>query len=215
MSGEHIRTELLHDRADGLLGGEEAARIAAHLAACPACAAEAESIARLRQRVADLPASVDPGVDLRPGIRALRAQRTRGNRAPLAAAAVLVLAAAGLAAALLLRADGVAPAGVPETAAAPADAAEVALALDAAYDRAGDELKARVSFSATGRGAEAARLVAADVAAVERALGESRAALRQDPGSAVLRELVLSAHRQRMDVLRRAAELAAEMEGVS
>lgn len=215
MTAGHIRAELLHDLADGLLGPEDGARVDAHLAACRACADEADAIRRLRAATAALPGSIDPGTDLRPGIRALHVRPARLARVRLAAAAVLVLAAAGTLAVVALRGAGPDQPALAEGAAGGRDAAEVVLALDSAYERAGDELKARVSFAATGPGEEAARLVAADVAAVEGALARSRAALRADPASPVLRELVLAAHRQRLDVLRRAAALAAEMEVAS
>lgn len=165
----------------------------------------------LRAALERLPRSVDPGEDLRPGIRALRERRRRAGmpagapRRVLAAAAVLV-AAAGVTLALVVARSGAGEA--PEGAA-------VVLALDAEYDRAGDELKARVAESADRLDPAAMRLLFEDLGTVEAALAEAREALRRDPVSPLLGELVMAAHRQRMDVLRRATDLASGSEEAS
>lgn len=232
MMERHPTPARIHDWADGLLEPGEAARLEDHLEACPACAAEAAALRDLRGVLGSLPTTLDPGEDLRPGIRELRHARAnapgQGARsartlrdlpgAALAAAAVVVLAL-GTAAILVLRGAGPGgPAGgspVAEAASRPGvddPAAAVVLALDREYERAGEELKARMERGTAALGARASRLLAAEIAAVEAALETTRAALREDPGSPVLRELVLVAHRQRMDVLRRAVALATEME---
>lgn len=76
MSCERIET-LLHDHVDGLLEDEERCRVEAHLRDCDACSTEAEALERLKRRVAELPASVEPPRDLWPGIAARLRPRAR------------------------------------------------------------------------------------------------------------------------------------------
>jgi hypothetical protein len=181
---------------------------------------EVEAVRRLRSAAAALPAALDPGVDLRAGIRSgigarsgirprrgIRAHGVSGERRRVAwlAAAALALAAIPTALAVdwLVGGEG------------EATTAETVLTLDREYARAARDLTATLAAERSGLPPEAARLFEGSLGAVEKALAESRAALREDPGSAVLRELVLAMHRQRLDVLRQAAELAAESEGRS
>lgn len=159
--------------------------------------------------VSRLPREIDPGVDLRPAIRAeirRRSAARRRMRTVLPLAAAMVLALAGVLGLALARGGGepVAP-----TVTGGAGPAETVLALDREYDRAAAELR-RALASAGALPPTAERLVAGSLGTVERALAESRRALREDPSSPVLRELVLATHRQRLDVLRQAAALAAE-----
>lgn len=236
MSGEHLSTAVVHDHAEGLLDARAAAGAERHLAECPACAAEVEAVRALRADAAGLPRSVEPGADLRTAIRAERDRRAghpaggagrpaaapgrarrprRGTRA--AAAAVVVVGVPSLLALGWWLGGGPGTAGGPASgmAGGAAPPAETVLTLDREYGRAAEELTASVTAGRDALSPEAFRLVRSNLDAVERALAESREALLEDPASAVLRELVLSAHRQRLDVLRQAAALASEGGGRS
>lgn len=218
MNREHVRADLLNDYAEALLDPVAADHVAAHVALCPRCAAEVESIRALRAAAGSLPPSLDPGVDLRPAIRARRARGpragdrqlpgTRGTRF-VAAAAVLVLGLASAPAVVRLL-DG-RGAGEGPVAELPRGTPTV-LVLDREYARAAEELRARLELATPRMAPDAARLLRTNMSAVDRALAESRAALREDPASPVLRELVMATHRQRLEVLRQAAALAAESE---
>lgn len=208
MTEKHVPEALLHDWVEGLLEPEAAARVRGHVAGCPECAAEADAIRELRAALAALPPSLEPGRDLRPGVRSPGVTTAMGPLPRLAAAAVVVVAAGVLAVIGIRTAGGGADGTGAAAASDESPAAAVMVALDREYERAGEELKARVS---AGRLApETARLFGAQLETVEAALAASRAAMREDPSSPVVRELVLSAHRQRLEVLRQAAELAAE-----
>jgi len=216
MSSEHPTEHRLNDYAEDLLPPEETVAVAAHLAICERCAAEIEAIRTLRSRLASMPAERRPGVDLRPGIVAAmaepepRARRIveRGWRVPAAAAAaVLVLATV----AIVSRLAGPADPAPPTAVAVPADGATHAfMALDAEYGRASRELREALDAEAARLGPAVGELVRENLAVVDRALEESRAALAEDPASGLARELVLAAHRQRLDVLRQAAALVTE-----
>ncbi|MBW3554632.1 MAG: zf-HC2 domain-containing protein [Gemmatimonadetes bacterium] len=224
MSERHMPADLLHDHIDGLLDATAERAVVEHLARCPECAAEADALRALRTEAGTLPASLDPGVDLRPAIRAEVARRTEARRAAepagwerrlpgrgrLAAAAVLVVCAGALTTVLVRGMEE--GAGAEMAAAAAGDAETTVLALDREYARAADELRTSVDAATARLPAGTARLLRGNVAAVERALAESRTALLQDPSSPVLRELVLTAHRRRLDVLRQAAAIAAYTE---
>ena len=214
MTSDHLSEWQRNEYAEDLLPAEAREAAAAHLATCPACAAEVDAVRTLRSRLAALPRSVDPGVDLRPGIRS----RVRGesgtsgargdrSRAPLAAAAAVALVAGAAAVALLVDRGGDDVVG----GAAGADpAARAVLALDREYGRAAGELRRALESGDVRLDPTTARLVRESLAVVDRAVEESRAALAEDPASPVARELVLAAHRQRLDVLRRATTLAAD-----
>lgn len=80
--------------------------------------------------------------------------------------------------------------------------------LDAEYARATDELLAAFREERDRLGDGTVRMIEENILTVDRALRQSRQALSTDPRSPVLRELVLDAHRQRLDVVRRAAAVA-------
>jgi anti-sigma factor RsiW len=66
---EHPDETLIDARAEDLLDGAERARIDAHLAGCERCSAEVERQRALIAGLRALPKTVEPDVDLRPGIR--------------------------------------------------------------------------------------------------------------------------------------------------
>ena len=94
--------DLLSARLDDELDAELVGGIDAHLAACPACAAEHDEVAWARAAVRALPQLEPPGGALRPAVAALAppprrppADRVR-PRQLLAAAAAVAAAAAGM-----------------------------------------------------------------------------------------------------------------------
>lgn len=219
MTSLHLSESQLNDYAEDLLGTEEREAAATHVAACPTCAAQVEAIRSLRDELATLPTRLDPRVDLRPGIRSrvhgrttahgpIRETAQRRLPSPLAAAAAVVLVAAAAATALLVgRGDGgTGGAAVVAT----DDAGRAFLALDREYGRAASELRRTLESGDGGLDPGTASLLRESLSIVDRAVAESRAAMAEDPSSPVVRDLVLAAHRQRLDVLRRATALATE-----
>ena len=223
MMKRHPPEDRLNDLVDGLLEPATEAEVTRHLASCAECTAEVDSLRRLRASAAALSRTVDPRVDLRPAIRRETARRAAGRRrvrpaagrvrplspALLAAAAAAVVAVSLLALALSRGWDVNGPATAPLVSSEPE---ATILALDREYGRAAAELRATLDAATEGLAPGTARLVWTNVHAVDRALAESRRALLEDPTSPVLRELVLAAHRQRLEVLRQAAALAADDE---
>ncbi|MFQ5679032.1 MAG: anti-sigma factor family protein [Gemmatimonadota bacterium] len=66
----HLTPDALNGYVDGLLAPEAARRVEAHLAECRSCRLEAEATRSLLSDLADLPKSLVPERNLRPGIRA-------------------------------------------------------------------------------------------------------------------------------------------------
>lgn len=216
---EHVRDDRLNDYVDDLLCREERAEIERHLIACVDCRAE---VARLRNLVADigaLPLGVAPGRDLLAGINAridagapaaapLRSRSVRHLSA--AAAAVLVLGGAvalGYILGVQERADvATAPA---QQDASPAATARTVAAVDAQYADAAAELERLLAQNRATLRPETVRIIEESLAVIDRALEEARAALRDDPGNPMLEQILRANHEQKLDLLRRAAQVGA------
>lgn len=190
--------------AAGLLDPAQARQVEDHLAGCAECRADAEASRRLAPLVAALPRSLTPDRDLWSGIGPrLRPRGTPGRVSVpvwgLVAAALLLVAGTSLATRRLL-----APAASrPALAAAFLDAEtrylQTAAELAGAYARVRDRLPPGTR-----------ELVERNLAAIERALAETRVALDQDPGNEALAALVLSGYRRKLDFLERAATIDRE-----
>jgi len=172
-----------------------------HLATCPACRETLEDATALRPATAALPRSIDPPHDLWPAITrrlSRRAARPRWQIAALAAAAALVLMAGSSALTLWL----VRERGTPRV------ASSTTPAIEAGYVTATADLMRALD-------AERGRLAPATVATLERnlavidaAIAESRAALAADPGNRDLEALLWASYRQKVALLQQASRLA-------
>ena len=176
---------------------------------------------KLDELTSALPREIAPPPELWGAIRAELAERSsnarRWDRWRLAAAGLLIAASSSLLTVVALRAREHAR----EVAVAPA-----APVSSPAADETGPRLPARLASMEQGylRSTEALRrtlderrdsLAPSTVATVERslriadsAIAEARAALERDPSNAVLAALFTSNYERKIDVLRRATELA-------
>jgi hypothetical protein len=231
----HTSVERLGDYLDGTLADARArGDVAAHLAACPTCAARLAALERLHAAAAAAPRAVEPPDDFWPSIRAAigeRAPRSApgggtaiGGRhrwravGALAAAALLVAALSSVATWQLVlrsRERTVAAATTRPPIASPTaredSVGRAALlryvVLERDYDRSAAELRAALD-------AQRGTLAPATVATVERslrtidaAIAEARAALARDPANQALLEMLTATHEQRLDLLRRATHI--------
>lgn len=227
MINGHPSENQLNDYADGLLALSEREEIDGHLGVCHACVRELHQLQSLLTGLGSLPKAIRPGEDLRPGIRArighvrsgpvqeARSRRSplRSVRYPLAAAAVLLVTLASAATLLLERGS---EHSRPAAAAAPAPASaagDVAFArfqmMEAEYARAADELRSALEGREGLIDPATEALLSRNLRIIDRAIQESRAALLADPGSEMLREMVLKAHERKLEMLRRAETLSA------
>ncbi|MGH7444666.1 MAG: anti-sigma factor family protein [Longimicrobiales bacterium] len=210
---EHIHAERLHDYVDDLLCREERAEIERHLVVCDTCAREVGALRDLLHDVATLPASRSPERDLLPGIHARMdapmigaresaiGSRRMSGRAALLAASVALIAALGI-----WRWNGDVLSN--DTSLAPSSVAAAAASLEPVerdYARAEHELQRLFAASPSALRPETRRIVAENLAIIDRALAEARAALQDDPGNPVLERILLANHEKKLDLLRGAA----------
>ena len=195
--------ELVDRYVTGALSSSEREAVERHAAACAECRADLESARLLSPAVAALPRSIEPAHDLWPAIEG-RLRERRSIRAPgrwrlawLAAAAAIVLVAGSSAATLwLVR-------GHPS----PTAAAAATPVIEAGYVNASAELMRALD-------AERSHLAPATVATLERnlavidaAIAESRAALANDPANRDLAALLWASYRQKVALLQQATRL--------
>jgi len=82
-------------------------------------------------------------------------------------------------------------------------------AVQADFDRASDQLSGILAVERERSRPETVALVERNLAIIDAAIAESRAALARDPASAELRRLFAAAARQKVELLRWAARVAA------
>lgn len=214
-------SQRLDDYLDGALAPDQARLVEAHLEACPACGAEERSLRDLLDRAARLPREIPPRQDLWPGI----AERVEGRhvvplrprwghgllgRWPvgLAAAAALVGASSALTA-LLMRggAPGQLPIGAQATLRPAALAAGPASIRGAEgdYEKAAAALLASLQERKGSLSPETLKAVEKNLAVIDGALREVRAALEEDTANPGLVRMLASTHQKKIDVLQRVA----------
>ena len=171
-----------------------------HLASCPSCREALADARVLAPAAAALPRAIDPPRDLWPSInrRLPRRGRPWWRTAALAAAAAIMLMAGSSALTLWLVRDR----GAPHA------AAGTTPAIEAGYVSATADLMRALD-------AERGRFSPATVATLERnlavidaAIAESRAALAADPGNRDLAALLWASYRQKVALLQQASRLA-------
>jgi anti-sigma factor RsiW len=190
----------LDDFLDGGLATAERDEVAAHLAACPDCRAEAEALRSILSEARALPPSLLPERELWPGI-ASRLPAVRQNRSVPAMVPTRSLPGWGrLAAAIALILFGAALGTMwARHTAAPQFAAE-----QARYTAESGEL-ARQLAANPGAIAPATRAaVERSLGIIDRAIGEAEAALASDPGNTPLEQMLVSRYEQRLALLRHA-----------
>lgn len=218
----------LDDLLDGRLDDAQRSELNAHLGECDACRAELESAVGLRAAARELPRGIAPSRDLWQGIAARieapadqtvidlaarRASRERVIRwAPLAAAAVLLVVLSSGLTTMLLRggpggattpgglATGTSETGTPATLAAfhPAEQEYRETVADLE-----NELEARRESLAP----ETVEVIERNLAIIDAAIAEARAALAADPSSADLPLHLSDIYSRKVDLLQSAIQL--------
>jgi hypothetical protein len=201
MTGPHMDVKL-NEYVDGTLAARDRASVEAHLGECAGCRGAVAELRALVTGAAALPKTIEPSRDLWATIETRIRQRATWNaqrvwwRAALAAAAVLVIA---LGIYRLL----------PPFAAHYRPAGEGWVAVQADFDRASDELSRVLAVERERLRPETLALLERNLAVIDAAIVESRAALARDPASVELRRFYAAAARQKVELLRWAARVAA------
>jgi hypothetical protein len=209
----------LHDYLDGALSTEAVERMAAHLLACPLCAAEAEELGALKAELLTLPRAIEPERDLRPNIwqriddrsvvalPALRTHTLWSQRYRLAAAAVLLVVASSFFTLVWVsRGKGFGSADRAVTNESARLVSRDPATLERQYS---DELRELEQVLRKSRGAlapETVRIMEDNLMIIDRAIREARAAMAADPNSELLVELLRSAYERKLELLRQAAK---------
>jgi hypothetical protein len=225
---------MLQDFREGLLDSEAEAEVRRHLEDCPVCREELESFEGLQAELSELPLEADPGRDLWPQI-AWRVEGskthtsgpsqgdlddgpiTAGSHRPaksparfslsgwqlLAASIALAVVSGGSVWAFLNGRSG--PVQGP-TLSTPSSVHQVAW--DEAYqvyDQAVTDLEVILDQGRELLHPETVRVLEENLSAIDLAIQEARAALDQDPSSAVLQRFLAGHLRKKVDLLRQAA----------
>ena len=225
MTHDVIR-HLLDDYVTGELTEDARAPVADHIATCAICAAEVESLNRILARAADLPKSIDPPVEAWSNIRAAierdkeavtahRVHSTPGFwRRPyvLAAAAVLLVVLSSAGTAIYMRASG--SDGDPSRSASMNSGGGATLASLAAftieennYLRNVAVLQDLLDQQEASLAPETVAQLKASLRTIDEAILEARNALARDPANKMLIEMLSGTYRQKVDLLRRTAEM--------
>jgi anti-sigma-K factor RskA len=209
----------LDDYLNGSLPEEERRALERHLEDCARCRGAVEDLRRLAARAAALPRSEEPPRDLWPAIRAgLQQQppatrrRSGGTRPPwtrwagLAAAAALLVV---VSVALTLHLSGRWAAGPAASRGTPVPAAF--RGAEAEYARITGELLEVFEANRHKLSDETVAVVEQNLHIIDRAILETRAALRDEPDHPRLGHLLAAMYRQKVDLLRHSARLSVKI----
>ncbi len=197
------RVAQLNEYLDDTLPAAERALVAAHLAQCVGCRAALAELRGLVVAAGQLPRSLAPSRELWGGIA-----RRIGTRAPGAGAgwrARTFWSAALAAAATLVIAFGIHRLTMPRSIAPGGRGWQ---ALEANYGDAAAELGRALAAERDRLRPETIALVERNLALIDAALRESRAALAHDSANAALQQLVAAAYGQKVELLRWATRVA-------
>ncbi len=213
---EHLTLERLSDFVDGALAPDETRQTIAHVEACVRCAGEATRLRGLLAATAALPQSIEPPAELWGEIRAtletnkvvtLPVGRREGWRRALprstwAVGATVVIVGTSL----LVRHELASPVVEPHPVPAPPAVVRIDRRYTPVLDNLTESLRAKVAVAP----AKTAATVNQSIEIVDSAIAETRAALIQDPANDRIAELLSVNYQKKLDLLKRATELATE-----
>jgi predicted anti-sigma-YlaC factor YlaD len=211
--------ERLDEYVDGDLDEAAFQEIELHLGGCAECRGQERRLRALIAEAAALPREILPARDLWPEVAA-RLRGAEGARLvarpaarlfspmAMAAAASVVIA---LSAGLWVRGRVSPPAvAVPTGALQPASSVNPAADLldtEREYARATADLMAAIESQKDALTPETRAVLDANLATIDEALAQVRAALRKDPGNGSLTHLLTSTHQKKLDALQRVVRL--------
>lgn len=210
----------LDDYVDGELPSAELHEVELHIGACPACSGEERAIRAILAHAAALPKTTSPSRDLWPEIAAELEADKGGRVLPFPSRPVvlggLLAAAAALFVALVTSPSGPSPDPAPTGASGGSPAPTFAAAspgselqgAEADYERATRALLATLEEHRDELEPETLKNVEQNLAVIDEALREVRAALDAEPGNPELTRMLAATHRKKVDVLRQVVKLS-------
>lgn len=196
---------------DGTLAAADRAAVERHLEGCATCRTHRDGLRAVLAAAATVSNNIQPPRDLWPEIAARLPERAARPRTrpsvwrrwvPLAAAALVLIAVTAVVSSRIVPRP-LARAMGPDT----ATGQLAGFTADREYALAAEDLE-RVLREGRSRLAPATVVVIErNLALIDAAIAEARAALEADPANADLRALLWGAHRQKLDLLDRATRL--------
>ena len=218
---DHLTIDRLSDYVDGLLEPSDVAGVERHVSVCAACARDLSRLRALLGAASTLPRVIEPPSGGWSGIRdAIEARKVAtlpvaGANRPrrltwrwLAAASVLVVAATGSIIAFRQAATRSQPATAYTLSSRTASV--VAMMIDRHYTPAIDQLTASLRDTLGHSQRKNVPAVARSLVIVDSAIAETRAALVRDPGNRDIADLLAANYQKKLDLLKRASQLASE-----
>jgi anti-sigma-K factor RskA len=222
MTHEVIR-HLLDDFVTGELTEDARGPVAHHIASCAICGAEVESLKGILARAAELPKSIDPPPEAWLNIRAAiehdkesvathhGASDSIWRRPYVLAAAVAlaaVLSSGGTALYLNSRGTNASRAVASNIASGAAPATFVAFTIEENnYLRNVAVLQDLLDQQESSLAPETVAQLKASLRTIDEAILEARIALARDPANKMLIDMLSGTYRQKMDLMRRTAEM--------
>ncbi len=220
---EHLSFEELCDVHDGVLDAGAASAAHEHLAQCGSCAEQLSSLGMLENAASALPAAIAPPDDLWTDIKAELSPTPavgRGfggawNVRQLAAAAVLIaMGSSALTVAMMRRsqslpvkeATSVATTQVPLR--APVMLPASLASEESGFTRSIDVLQRTLDERRDSLAPSTVETVEHSLRIADAAIAEARDALARDPANRALAKLFASNYERKIDLMRRATELA-------
>lgn len=223
MMGErerHLTEAQLHDAADATAAPMERAAIEQHLAECATCRSEVDRIRALLGTVFGLPRGIAPPPGLWSGIAerirrpesfdvARAGVRTRRAYAWLAAAAILLVVASSAITARVLGRPGATVASRSDSTPASDDSGARTPGFRTVrdeYERMDRDLAALLEAQREKLAPETVAKVERNLDIIDRAIGEIREALAEDPGNKALQQLLKASYGHKAALLRQVSQ---------
>ena len=222
---DHLTWEELNDLVDNVLAPDEAERARAHLGSCAPCRNRLTELEVTLAEVAGTAREIPPPPEAwaavrteiesrkvvtlagRPGHAGSVSRLANRRRWGLVAAAAVLVAASSIVTALVMDRRQAPSAIAVDT----ADAVAIPVAVvnaERSYLASVQELGAALEAARPHLSAQTIEIVERNLALIDSAIAESRAALLRDPGNRVLLDVLAGTYRQKLELLRRAAQLA-------
>jgi len=223
----HLSFDELCALADAPRGVAPSESAHAHLAQCDDCATQLAGLGALRARARQLPHEVAPPAELWAGVRSGIAAQERGASASRSsftrwrfAAAALVIALGSSAVTMvamrareggMMRSPSSRVAGEVVSSSASGHESRLPARLASAeleYGRSVESLRRTLDERRDSLSSSTVETVERSLRIADEAIAEARAALERDPSNGVLAQIFTSNYERKIDVLRRATELA-------
>ena len=219
---DHLSFDDLCDLADGVAEPRRAHEWRAHLDGCPECTGRLAELTSLSADAARLPLEIAPPPEVWTAVRAGLAPRGRASGISwwtpsvrrLAAAGLLIAASSSALTLLAVRArDGATTVArgpiraAPDQPTVPGLPAHLASA-EQGYARSVEALRRTLDERRDSLATSTVETVERSLRVADAAIAEAREALARDPANGLLAEIFASNYERKIDLLRRATELA-------